>query len=67
MNQTYDEPIEKIADYVSGCLPEDEEALSTARLCLMDSLGCGILALQYGGTLLITWVHYSPYATIVLN
>ncbi|MEO8494897.1 MAG: bifunctional 2-methylcitrate dehydratase/aconitate hydratase [Planctomycetota bacterium] len=39
--------LEQIADYV--CRPADysDEAWSTARLCLLDSLGCGLLALNY--------------------
>jgi 2-methylcitrate dehydratase len=36
-----------IADYVCGYRAESEEALDTARNCLMDSLGCALLALQY--------------------
>lgn len=40
--------LEQIADYV---LATDkivsEEAFNTARLCLMDTLGCGLLALNY--------------------
>lgn len=36
-----------IADYVAAALPPSEEASDTARYCLMDSLGCAMLALQY--------------------
>jgi len=36
-----------IADYVLSFRAENTEARETARLCLMDTLGCGILALQY--------------------
>jgi 2-methylcitrate dehydratase len=36
-----------IADYVSGTPIDSEEAYQTARYCLMDSLGCAMLALQY--------------------
>jgi 2-methylcitrate dehydratase len=40
--------LQQIAEYV---LSKDEiisdEAIDTARLCLMDSLGCGLLALNY--------------------
>jgi 2-methylcitrate dehydratase len=36
-----------IADYVAGAPPASEEAFDTARYCLMDSLGCALLALQY--------------------
>lgn len=43
----FDEALMSIAHYVASPLPESELAYSTARLCLMDTLGCGILALQY--------------------
>ncbi|HMB95293.1 MAG TPA: bifunctional 2-methylcitrate dehydratase/aconitate hydratase, partial [Tepidisphaeraceae bacterium] len=36
-----------IAEYVSSFRIESTEALDTARLCLMDSLGCAMLALKY--------------------
>lgn len=36
-----------IARYVSGFTVTSDEAFDTARYCLMDTLGCGILALQY--------------------
>jgi 2-methylcitrate dehydratase len=36
-----------IADYVMQFPIENELALSTARYCLMDALGCAILALNY--------------------
>jgi 2-methylcitrate dehydratase len=36
-----------IADYVHHCEIKSELAYSTARHCLMDSLGCGFLALRY--------------------
>jgi 2-methylcitrate dehydratase len=36
-----------IADYVCDAEVESAEALDTARNCLMDSLGCALLALQY--------------------
>ncbi len=35
-----------IADYVSDYNIENDEAFDTARYCLMDALGCGILALN---------------------
>ena len=43
----YDPIIEKLADYALSDLVPSEEALQTASLCLMDSLACGIAALQY--------------------
>jgi 2-methylcitrate dehydratase len=36
-----------IADYVIGYEIASEEAYDTARLCLMDTLGCGMLALRF--------------------
>src|SRR6266481_3188114 len=40
--------LQQIADYVlkAGEI-SGEEALNTGRLCLMDTLGCGLLALNY--------------------
>lgn len=42
-----DEILETIADYVCTGPDPSEEALQTARMCLADSLGCALLALQY--------------------
>ncbi|HWL06990.1 MAG TPA: bifunctional 2-methylcitrate dehydratase/aconitate hydratase [Planctomicrobium sp.] len=40
--------LQQIADYVLATEAiTSEEALETARLCLMDTLGCGLLALNY--------------------
>ena len=36
-----------LADYALTASIESDEAYDTARYCLMDSLGCGILALNY--------------------
>ncbi len=36
-----------IADYVAHYSVENPLALSTARYCLMDALGCALLAMQY--------------------
>ncbi len=36
-----------IADYLCNVSIDSTEALTTARHCLMDSLGCALLALQY--------------------
>ncbi len=36
-----------IADYIADYTVDSEEALNTARYCLMDTLGCGLLALNY--------------------
>jgi 2-methylcitrate dehydratase len=37
----------KIADYALNISIESKEALTTARYCLMDTLGCGLLALTF--------------------
>ena len=42
-----DSLIQDIADYVINFKAEGDEARQTARYCLMDTLGCGILALNY--------------------
>ncbi len=36
-----------LASYVSEFVPTDDIARDTARYCLLDTLGCGILALNY--------------------
>ncbi len=36
-----------LADYVTGAPIDSDEAYSTARYCLMDTLACGMLALEY--------------------
>ena len=43
----YDKVIEDIADYVTGYEVKSDEAWDTARNCLMDTLGCGLLALRF--------------------
>ncbi len=43
----YDQVIQTVADYVLTYRVESAEALDTARNCLMDSLGCGLLALRF--------------------
>lgn len=43
----YDQALQDIADYVLGYRVESHEALNTARHCLMDSLGCAVLALRF--------------------
>src|SRR5688572_13553583 len=42
-----DQVLVNIADYVLDYEIKSEEAYSTARLCLMDTLGCGLEALSY--------------------
>ena len=43
----YDEVLQKIADYVLTYEITSKEAWNTARYCLMDTLGCGLLALRF--------------------
>ena len=47
VRQEPDELLNKIADYALSFDIDSEEALLTARYCLMDTLGCGILALSF--------------------
>jgi 2-methylcitrate dehydratase len=42
-----DQVLVDIADYVSKYVVKSSEAFDTARLCLMDTLGCGLEALEY--------------------
>jgi 2-methylcitrate dehydratase len=42
-----DKVLTDIADYVTGFRVKSAEAYDTARLCLMDTLGCGLEALEY--------------------
>ena len=37
----------EIAEYAANYVPDNEEAIDTARYCFMDALGCGLLALRY--------------------
>ena len=43
----YDRVLQTIADYVLDYQVGSAEALDTARNCLMDTLGCGLLALRF--------------------
>ncbi|KUJ84842.1 bifunctional 2-methylcitrate dehydratase/aconitate hydratase [Microbulbifer flavimaris] len=43
----YDQVIQDIADYTLNYQIDSEEAWDTARYCLMDSLGCAMLALGF--------------------
>lgn len=43
----YDSVMSDIADYVLNTTIDSPLAYETARLCLMDTLGCGILALDF--------------------
>jgi 2-methylcitrate dehydratase len=43
----FDPLLQKIADYTVSTQIDSTEAYDTARYCLMDSLGCALLALNY--------------------
>lgn len=43
----YDQVVQQIADYTLNYQITSEEAWNTARYCLMDTLGCGLLALRF--------------------
>ena len=43
----YDDILQTIADYVLNYQIKSDEAWTTARHCLMDTLGCGLLALKF--------------------
>jgi len=43
----FDPLLEQICEYVVGPLEFSEEAYATARLCLLDSLGCALQALNF--------------------
>ena len=45
----YDQVMVDIADYVCNYEIDSEEAYSTARYCLMDSLACSMLAMKFQG------------------
>ncbi|KGX91370.1 2-methylcitrate dehydratase [Pontibacillus halophilus JSM 076056 = DSM 19796] len=45
--QATDQILEEIADYAVNGTITSEEAITTARYVLMDTLGCGLLALRY--------------------
>ena len=42
-----DPVLEQIADYVASTTISSSEAYDTARYCLLDSIGCALLALKY--------------------
>ncbi len=42
-----DDVLAQIADYVTAPAPSSAEAYDTARYCLMDSIGCALMALKY--------------------
>lgn len=45
--QTYDTILTDIADYAATYAGGSDEAYDTARLCLMDSIGCALAALAF--------------------
>jgi 2-methylcitrate dehydratase len=46
-SQRYDQVLIDIVDYVRSYVIESELAYTTARHCLIDTLGCGLEALEY--------------------
>ncbi|MCP5489345.1 MAG: bifunctional 2-methylcitrate dehydratase/aconitate hydratase [Verrucomicrobia bacterium] len=42
-----DDVIQRIVDYVIAPPAFSNEAMTTARYCLLDSIGCGVMALKY--------------------
>ena len=47
IRQDPDDLLVRIADYALDFTIDSHEAFSTARYCLMDTLGCGLLALNF--------------------
>lgn len=47
IRKDYDSELTAIADYILNYTIDSADAYETARLCLMDTLGCGILALNF--------------------
>ncbi|WP_417446641.1 bifunctional 2-methylcitrate dehydratase/aconitate hydratase [Kangiella sp.] len=47
IRQQPDQVLVDIAEYVADYVVSSDEAMETARYCLMDTLGCGFLALRY--------------------
>ena len=43
----YDKVIKDISEYVINYEVNSRDAMETARNCLIDSIGCGLLALQF--------------------
>jgi 2-methylcitrate dehydratase len=43
----FDKVLMDVANYAHGYTPESQLAYETAHLCLLDTIGCGILALRY--------------------
>ena len=59
----YDQVLQDIADYVLGYRIDSAEAMNTARNCLMDTLGCGLLALRFPECT----KHLGPMVAIYVN
>ena len=58
----YDPEIQAIADYVLNYRIDSQEAWDTARHCLMDTLGCGLLALRFPAAHPARWRLAGPAA-----
>ena len=59
----YDEVLQVIADYVLNYQIDSDEAWETTRYCLMDTLGCGLLALKFPECT----KHLGPYSVGLLR
>lgn len=46
-SRAFDALLDQLARYTCQPLNASSEAIETARYCLLDSIGCGLLALQY--------------------
>ena len=55
-----DKVLVDIADYVAKYQIKSDEAYDTARLCLMDTLGCGLEALEYPACTKLLWARSFP-------
>jgi len=42
-----DQVLQEIADYIHGYNVDSDLAFETARLCLIDTIGCGLEALRF--------------------
>ena len=61
-----DQLLQDIADYVMDFKADSEEARRTAAYCLMDTLGCGILALKYPACTKMLSLFFSLFFFLVL-
>ena len=57
-----DQVLVDIAKYVCSMEIKSTEAYDTARNCLIDTLGCGLEALEYPGKRFVLAVQWHPEA-----